>query len=493
MPLDPSIGARLAAVPAITATTQRDAPGAELDVVCQLAMDASRALVAEAGALGDRVTALEEGGGAGTVQSVNGVEPDGAGDVELTAADIGAADATATAAALSEIDGRLDALESSPGGGVSIYYRADDLDAGEDDDAMRLAENPYSGALQVFKNGALLRAVQAALTGRNIALSTPAVDGDWYSVRYWTEAEAPGASVMLRTMTLSGTLPAGALATAYSAALTRTGGAPPFAWSISAGALPAGLSIDVATGLITGTPTTGGSSSFTVRVESDDGQVQTSAQTVNVAADPFAADLVFLLQMDGADGSSAFPDETGRSWTAENGPTIQGNAGEFLSTNVGSENSPRISAADASALRFGTADFTIDGFFEPLAPHISVGFFYRKGQNTSDGLMLGVSPTTVWWRSNVFEDLSATVTVNAGDHVAFVREGAARRIYVAGSLVASDSAGGFNNSATESVYIGGVSGDGRFGYRGKIQALRGTLAARFSGSSFTPPGSFPNP
>jgi len=117
MPIDPSIGTRLAAVPEITATTQRDAAGAELDVVCQLAMDAARALVAEATALDGRVEALEEAP-AGSVQTVNGVEPDGDGDVELSAEDIGAADATDTAAALSALDGRVSDLESAPGGGA---------------------------------------------------------------------------------------------------------------------------------------------------------------------------------------------------------------------------------------------------------------------------------------------------------------------------------------------------------------------------------------
>jgi hypothetical protein len=67
MPIDSSIGTRLAAVPEITSTTQRDAAGAELDVVCQLAMDAARALVAEAGNLGDRVQALEDAPGGGAV------------------------------------------------------------------------------------------------------------------------------------------------------------------------------------------------------------------------------------------------------------------------------------------------------------------------------------------------------------------------------------------------------------------------------------------
>ncbi len=45
------------------------------------------------------------------------------------------------------------------------------------------------------------------------------------------------------------------------------GGVPPYTWSISAGALPAGLTLNATTGLISGTPTLGGSSNFTVQVK----------------------------------------------------------------------------------------------------------------------------------------------------------------------------------------------------------------------------------
>ena len=51
----------------------------------------------------------------------------------------------------------------------------------------------------------------------------------------------------------------------YSQQLSATGGAAPYTWSLTAGALPTGLSLSSA-GLISGTPTVGGSFTFTVTV-----------------------------------------------------------------------------------------------------------------------------------------------------------------------------------------------------------------------------------
>jgi Putative Ig domain len=50
-------------------------------------------------------------------------------------------------------------------------------------------------------------------------------------------------------------LPNGQVGTAYSATLTATGGTTPYTWSLTSGILPAGLSLNGATGAITGTPT----------------------------------------------------------------------------------------------------------------------------------------------------------------------------------------------------------------------------------------------
>ena len=58
----------------------------------------------------------------------------------------------------------------------------------------------------------------------------------------------------------------GAVGTAYSQALQASGGTPPYGWTVSAGALPGGLSLHPTNGTITGTPTTPGTFNFTARL-----------------------------------------------------------------------------------------------------------------------------------------------------------------------------------------------------------------------------------
>jgi hypothetical protein len=65
------------------------------------------------------------------------------------------------------------------------------------------------------------------------------------------------------------TLPTAPLNGSYSASVTATGGVPPLSWSITAGALPAGLSLGKSTTgtvQITGKATAAGSSTFTITV-----------------------------------------------------------------------------------------------------------------------------------------------------------------------------------------------------------------------------------
>jgi hypothetical protein len=73
------------------------------------------------------------------------------------------------------------------------------------------------------------------------------------------------------------TLPGGTVGVAYSQSLTAAGGTTPYTWSIVGGSLPAGLALNAATGLISGTPTTPGTVSFTAQVV-DSASPQGSAQ-----------------------------------------------------------------------------------------------------------------------------------------------------------------------------------------------------------------------
>lgn len=61
------------------------------------------------------------------------------------------------------------------------------------------------------------------------------------------------------------TLPGGSIGSPYTATLAASGGVVPYTWSILSGTLPAGLTLNGSTGVISGTPTASGSSSFTVQ------------------------------------------------------------------------------------------------------------------------------------------------------------------------------------------------------------------------------------
>jgi hypothetical protein len=72
------------------------------------------------------------------------------------------------------------------------------------------------------------------------------------------------------TITSTSPLPNGTEFTSYSYQFTNTatgGATPPYSWSIQAGSLPAGLSLDPISGVLSGTPDVSGTFSFSVMVE----------------------------------------------------------------------------------------------------------------------------------------------------------------------------------------------------------------------------------
>ena len=79
-------------------------------------------------------------------------------------------------------------------------------------------------------------------------------------------------------------LPSGTVDTAYSASLAASGGATPYTWTLE-GALPDGLSLDSATGIISGTPATANTYNFTVRATDGSSNYCVRDLSINVTAE----------------------------------------------------------------------------------------------------------------------------------------------------------------------------------------------------------------
>jgi hypothetical protein len=90
-----------------------------------------------------------------------------------------------------------------------------------------------------------------------------------------------GASVPLDIITSA--CPNGTVGAAYSCQLTASGGAPPYTWSITAGALANGLSLNASTGMVSGTPAASGTSNFTPQITDQAAAIDVSPPALSIS------------------------------------------------------------------------------------------------------------------------------------------------------------------------------------------------------------------
>jgi hypothetical protein len=101
-----------------------------------------------------------------------------------------------------------------------------------------------------------------------------------------TAATKPSALTVTAALAITtpSPLPGGTVGAAYSQTLAAIGGTPPYTWTVSAGALPAGLTLS-AEGVLSGTPTQAcASCSFTVQVADSIGATSTKPFALSVTA-----------------------------------------------------------------------------------------------------------------------------------------------------------------------------------------------------------------
>jgi hypothetical protein len=143
---------------------------------------------------------------------------------------------------------------------------------------------PYSWNLSL---GALPAGLSMSSAGAITGIPTTAGEAAFEeTVTDANSATATGTftlSIAPFAITAPSPLPSGVVGVSYSQALAVSGGSPPYAWSVASGALAAGLTLS-AGGLVSGVPTTYGTSSFSVVVTDAGGF--TAGQSFSLTINP---------------------------------------------------------------------------------------------------------------------------------------------------------------------------------------------------------------
>jgi uncharacterized protein YhjY with autotransporter beta-barrel domain len=177
-------------------------------------------------------------------------------------------------------------------------------------------------------------------------------------------------------------LPGGAIGVSYTASISASGGIGSYAYTISAGALPTGVSLNSSSGALSGTPTAAGSFNFTVRASDANSFAGTRAYTVAVgvptltltpASLPAAAVSVPYSVTFSAAGGTASYSYARTSGVLPSGITLNPGTGVLAGTTVQAGSFPITVRATDSSTGAG-APFTVQSSYTltVAAPSISL-------------------------------------------------------------------------------------------------------------------------
>jgi hypothetical protein len=219
--------------------------------------------------------------------------------------------------------------------------------------------------------------------------------------------------------------------------------------------------------------------------------------------DPYWASVVSLLHFDGTNGSTTFTDQTGKTWTAQNGahidtatPLFGTAAGVF----AGGGSNDHISTPDDASWEFA-GDYTLEGAINTgtvsgneviLAKTPGGGAFaswliFRVG---ADLQFYSSSNGSSW---DIVSALSiGTVTINTYHRWAVTRSGNNYYTHMDGvyaNTATSSLTPINNNGAVRIASYDGIS----FAYAGFVDEFRATAAARYTNANYTlAAAAFPN-
>ena len=142
-----------------------------------------------------------------------------------------------------------------------------------------------------------------------------------------------------------------------------------------------------------------------------------------------------------------------------------------------------LSIASSSAFAFGTADYTIEGWFYTTS---NSGRLWYFGTNT-DNVDLNGNGGIFYWNGSQYQSATNTViNLNTWQHIALVRSSGTITLYVDGVSVMSQSGIGYDSSSNRTLEIGYSSAQGNNYFNGRISNFRIVKGTAVYTANFTP-------
>lgn len=222
------------------------------------------------------------------------------------------------------------------------------------------------------------------------------------------------------------------------------------------------------------------------------------------ATDPYWANVSSLLHFDGADGSTTFTDQTGKTWTANGSAQIDTAQSKFGGASLLGYNGSAYSQVETNShtdFDFGTDDFTVEWWqrWNSMSTPLYQCAFQR-GYNTAGALTVVTGNSDgkylVIFNNNVVICAESTAgTTGSWVHYALTRSGTTVTLWRHGVASATGTSA-TNLTISKKLAVGGYATDsGADGqaFNGHIDEFRITRGIARYTANFTPPSApFPD-
>ncbi len=246
---------------------------------------------------------------------------------------------TTIAAALASTVGSAYSVQLAGNGGITPY-------------TWTLTSGALPGCLTMTSGGLISGTVVASCAGAYTPTFTMTDAG---SPNHLTATEEIDITIAAApAITFAGVMPAtGTYQTAFVGSAAATGGGGTLTYSLASGALPGGLSLNAATGAVTGSPTAAGTFNFTIQAADAFGDAATQAYQIVVSYPQLSISTAAALPAGYVNGSYSHQlaatggSGTGFVWSVTSGSTLPGglslSAGGLLSGTPTTQGTPTFS------------------------------------------------------------------------------------------------------------------------------------------------------